>query len=591
MRFYDRSTGAFIADSSIDPLKDADASIGSLKEALSHYILSVSGWRSVFSTEGDEGRGEDVSAEDRIIAATAASAFFRYLGKERPRILLGSDARPTGRLLMEISARILIALGADLSFLGISSAPEIMAYSKARFDGFYYISASHNPIGHNGFKFGVDGGVLPGAETEKVKALFLGDMTEDLPERMRALSASVTEDVFDAVLSRHEAVKRRALSYYSRFVERTAHADSSFSIPFGVAIDFNGSARACSIDIPFLRRHGAGVWCCNAIPGQVDHAIVPEGHNLDTAKRLLKRAHDVDPSFILGYTPDNDGDRGNLVYIGRGRSAHDLSAQTVFALVAAIELAHAVMEGRRKVAIAANGPTSILIDEIAHRLGAEVFRADIGEANVVTLAEMLRKDGYYVPLCGEGSNGGCIIHPSKVRDPMNSVMTIAKLWAVPGLFGFLTKALCGRKRRETLASLLSAFPRYYMTPAFSPDAVMRIRSTDFDALKDEYERMLTNEVEANMPEGAVSYEVRQYEGSHEEIGLGRDHRPCPSTGGYRVIFKASDGSPVASLWLSRSRTEPVVRVMVDIKGGAGALHDRLLGWQRSMVERADRALS
>ena len=42
----------------------------------------------------------------------------------------------------------------------------------------------------------------------------------------------------------------------------------------------------------------------------------------------------------------------------------------------------------------------------------------------------------------------------------------------------------------------------------------------FDALKDEYERMLTNEVEANMPEGAVSYEVRQYEGSHEEIGLG-----------------------------------------------------------------------
>ena len=174
---------------------------------------------------------------------------------------------------------------------------------------------------------------------------------------------------------------------------------------------------------------------------------------------------------------------------------------------------------------------------------------------------------------------------------MNSVMTIAKLWAVPGLFGFLTKALCGRKRRETLASLLLAFPRYYMTPAFSPDAVMRIRSTDFDALKDEYERMLTNEVEANMPEGAVSYEVRQYEGSHEEIGLGRDHRPCPSTGGYRVIFKASDGSPVASLWLSRSRTEPVVRVMADVRGGAGALHDRLLGWQRSMVERADRALS
>ena len=591
MKFYDKSTGAFISDSACDPLKDADASIEALNEALSHYILSVSGWRSVFSAEGDEGRGGDISPEDRILAAAAASAFFRYLGKERPRILLGSDARPTGRLLMEIAARIFIALGADLSLLGISAAPEIMAYSKAGFDGFYYISASHNPIGHNGFKFGFGGGVLPGAEAEKVKAIFLRDIDAGLADRMRLLSASVAEEAFSAVLSRHEAVKRRALSYYSRFVEKTAHADSSFLIPFGVVIDFNGSARASSIDVPFLRRHGAGVWCCSSVPGQVEHAIVPEGRNLDTAKRLLQRAHAVDPSFLLGYTPDNDGDRGNLVYIGRGRSAHDLSAQTVFALVAAIELAHAVMEGHRKVAVAANGPTSLLIDEMAHRLGAEVFRADIGEANVVTLAEELRKDGYYVPLCGEGSNGGCIIHPSKVRDPMNSVMTIAKLWAVPGLFGFLTKALCGRKRRETLSSLLASFPRYYMTPAFSPDAVMRIRSTDFDALKDEYERMLTNEAEANMPDGAVSYEVRQYEGCHEEAGMGREHRPCPSSGGYRVIFNAADGRPVASLWLSRSRTEPVVRVMADVRGGAGALHDRLLGWQRSMVERADRSLS
>ena len=54
---------------------------------------------------------------------------------------------------------------------------------------------------------------------------------------------------------------------------------------------------------------------------------------------------------------------------------------------------------------------------------------------------------------------------------------------------------------------------------------------------------------------------------------------------------AEDGSPVAYLWLSRSRTEPVCRVMVDVKDADMAEHDRLLAWQRSMVERADRALS
>ena len=94
-----------------------------------------------------------------------------------------------------------------------------------------------------------------------------------------------------------------------------------------------------------------------------------------------------------------------------------------------------------------------------------------------------------------------------------------------------------------------------------------------------------------MAKDAVSFEIRQYEGSVESLGMGAEHRPTPSTGGYKVQFLAEDGSPVAYLWLSRSRTEPVCRVMVDVKDADMAEHDRLLSWQRSMVERADRALS
>ena len=58
------------------------------------------------------------------------------------------------------AVRILLALGKKVAFLSIASAPEIMAYS-SQLEGasFFYISASHNPIGHNGFKFGRDGGV------------------------------------------------------------------------------------------------------------------------------------------------------------------------------------------------------------------------------------------------------------------------------------------------------------------------------------------------------------------------------------------------------------------------------------------------
>ena len=48
-----------------------------------------------------------------------------------------------------------------------------MAYAR-ECDGFVYISASHNPVGHNGIKFGFnDGGVIPGSEAAKLTALFL----------------------------------------------------------------------------------------------------------------------------------------------------------------------------------------------------------------------------------------------------------------------------------------------------------------------------------------------------------------------------------------------------------------------------------
>ena len=594
MKFYDKYTGMYLSDSAVDPLQDIDVSLDDIKRCLSGYILSASGWRAVFAeSKEDEDGTECVGACDRILSAAAAASFFAYLGKEHPVILLGSDARPTGRILTEIAARIFIALGADVEYLGVSSAPEIMAYSRLGvFSGFYYISASHNPIGHNGFKFGLSGGVLPGSEAEKAKSIFLSKIDEELCGKMKGLSSSVTEEKMASVLRRHNSVKNSAMRYYSEFVLRTAHADDSFSVPFGVVIDFNGSARSASIDVPFLRKHGAAVWTVNGIPGQIAHAIVPEGANLETARKTLESIHKRNPAFMLGYMPDNDGDRGNFVYVTKRGSAKALNAQEVFALVASIELMHAVMmHPGRRIAIAVNGPTSLIIDDLASRLGVSVFRSDIGEANVVTLSDNLREQGYIVPLCGEGSNGGNITHPAKVRDPMNSVMTIAKLWSIPGLYDELMNALGRKGGNVSLDALLAAFPKYYMTPAFSPDAVMKIKSKDWDALKAEYEKMIISEVEANKPENASGYEIRQYEGSSEEIGAGAEHRPCPSTGGYKVQFMGDDGKPVAYLWLSRSRTEPVCRVMVDVKDADMAEHDRLLAWQRSMVERADRALS
>ena len=70
------------------------------------------------------------------------------------------------------------------------------------------------------------------------------------------------------------------------------------------------------------------------------------------------------------------------------------------------------------------------IEKICSAFGAEVFRSEVGEANVVNLSEKLMKDGWIIRLLGEGSNGGNITYPATVRDPMNTVGSILKLLTI-----------------------------------------------------------------------------------------------------------------------------------------------------------------
>ena len=141
-------------------------------------ILSASGWRKVFAVSGNEqDNNPQISENDVKISVTAANVFFDYItkvtGQEVPVIALGTDSRPTGPAIADAMIHALIKKGAIIQYSAVTSAPEIMAYAK-KLDGFIYISASHNPIGHNGIKFGTnDGGVLNGTENSKLIEEFI----------------------------------------------------------------------------------------------------------------------------------------------------------------------------------------------------------------------------------------------------------------------------------------------------------------------------------------------------------------------------------------------------------------------------------
>jgi phosphoglucomutase len=583
-----------------------------LERAIQSLILSPSGWRGVFATSGftaEESASPEISVAHRIIITRAARVFAEYLHVylTRPTVLVGMDTRPTGPAIAHELIGGLLGADCDVEFAGIVAAPEIMAYAKSGgVNGFVYISASHNPIGHNGLKFGLDdGGVLPAPEAKKLIAAFLANKDFDDGAAPRHDEACIA-----AVLNKQGACKRSAYQAYlafSREVTQGHKADISIlaaihnglkTHPLGIAVDFNGSARTVSIDHAFFESLGIDLHVINDKPGAIAHRIVPEGESLEPCCQYLEELHAVDSSIILGYVPDCDGDRGNLVIWDQEQQrARSLESQEVFALACAGELAHLVWSGvdTTKAAIAVNDPTSLRVDRIAEAFGAHVFHAEVGEANVVGLARYLRERGYTARILGEGSAGGNITHPSAVRDPLHTVMAIVKLLCVrgnggkPGLFEIWCNRV-GKAYSEdfSLLEIIATLPLFYTTGSYTPDALLQVKSADHAALKNRYQTVFLREWEERKPRLAAHYGVTHwkvlcYNGMEEKRGLS-----CfgeAGRGGLKLLFCDAADNEVAWIWMRGSGTEPVFRVMADAYNAE--LERELIQWQRNMVIEAD----
>jgi len=592
-------------------------------------ILSHSGWRGIFAADGADGTsGEEsktgkINAEHRVFVEEAATVFADYLrslgnGNGKPLVLIGRDTRPTGKAIAAAMIPVLRKHDCRVRYAGIVAAPEIMAWARALGHdaplgsrGFIYISASHNPIGHNGLKFGLaDGGILPAEEAAKL-AEKMGSGVCDSKYR----SANNTPCSF--------LNKKQACKAYYNFSGKVAWGDNAHiadalkqSIarrPLGVCCDFNGSARCVSIDKKFFGNLGIKFKAINDRPGAIAHRIVPEGESLDPCCAFLEEQHRRDPAFVLGYVPDCDGDRGNLViWDGVLQKARALEAQEVFALACVAELAHLAWVGNAdddqpsKIAVVVNDPTSLRIDRIAEAFGARVFRAEVGEANVVGLARRLRADGYTVRILGEGSAGGNITHPSAVRDPLHTVLAIAKLLSLrtatgkPGLFELWCNASnqAGRYRADfELADIIASMPPFITTGAYSPEAALRVTSADHGVLKRRYQSIFLreweerkNELKANY--GIYSWEAAAYNGMEERKDIG-DFGEA-GKGGLKICFynangKAASAAAIASIWMRGSATEPVFRVIADAEGSDRRLEHDLIEWQRRMTMEADRS--
>ena len=608
---------------------------------LDKMILSASGWRGVFAaTGGEEDNTDEISEEHKIMAGAAALVFAKYLGAmkepENILVLVGADTRPTSKTIVQAIIPVLLAFGCRVQYAGITAAPEIMAWARLHDGtacGFMYVSASHNPIGHNGLKFGLtDGGVLPAREAAILTAnfrLFFDQDDLNCAGRIKSMVQTVDQKLLQNVYSAMADVKLFARKAYYDFCTEVvwggnkdiacALKDGLKKRPLGIVCDFNGSARTVSIDRDFFSALGIKLECINEQPGEIVHRIVPEGESLEPCRVLLEKAHARDASFLLGYLPDCDGDRGNLVIWDRAlKAARCLEAQEVFALACLGELLHLVWTGEltydkngnplSKAAIAVNDATSMRIDRIAEAFGVEVFRAEVGEANVVALARFLREKGYIVRIMGEGAAGGNITHPAAVRDPINTVMALVKLLCVretcadadvnagwkSGLFRLWCN-LSGQMElyREDfcIADIIASLPPFVTTSVYSEEAILHINTKDHSALKSRYQEVFLCQWEERKDMlktrfGIYGWEASAFNGTAENHGL--INFTDAGNGGLKICFRDCGGRIAASIWMRGSATEPVFRILADSEGADRETERDLLQWQRRMIIEADR---
>ena len=637
-----------------------------------NMILSASGWRKVFAQSGDERDATTkIGSVNKALCFLAAESFLEWLNtrsgsgrkvkaaatlneskaiKRRLKIVVATDTRPTGKECAEYALKALCLGGADAVYLDVAAAPEIMAFARS-FDAFVYISASHNPIGHNGIKFGLDdGGVLNAAQNLEVRAIFerklneAGRAEEVLKRANAAKSAAFLKAVSKEKVAANKKASLAAYQKFSRLVSsgtESAAAQKKFFDGLKAALkksetivcaDFNGSARTLCIDKNFFSECGLKFKAINARPGHIVHEIIPEPENLVHVARFVEETAGKTKSAaaqkasktkkaaafgafktptIIGYMPDCDGDRGNIVYYSQKEGkAKILKAQEVFALSVLSELSFAALRQKadkkagasnkktrlgkeKRLAVAVNCPTSMRIEEIAAAFGAKVFRAEVGEANVVNLAREKREAGFEVPILGEGSNGGTITYPASVRDPLNTVMALAKFLAVKEAWELWTKARgIPFKSDYTLDDILDSLPKYTTTGVSEKRAILKIKTSDHAVLKKNFQKVFEDSFNKDSEGllkkyGIVSWKASLTNGTKEKLGEADFSKS--EKGGLKILFyEKNSRAPSSFIWMRGSGTEPVFRIMCDVKGKDAKKEKELLAWETKMLAQADK---
>ena len=336
-------------------------------------IVSISGIRGIF------GAGLDPAVLVHYVAAygTWCHRRARQAGRH-PLIVVGRDARVTGPLCSQIVTATLQSTGCDVVDAGLATTPTVeMAVLLEEAAGGIVLSASHNPAAWNALKLLNEKGEFLSAE-EGTEVIHMADNGEAVTVAYDQIGTYRQHDYLDAHIDRILALD---------FIDASSIAARDFKI----VVD--GINSVGGIALPrLLRRLGVRedqILVINGEPtGRFAHPAEPlPAHLTETIAYVAETGAD------LGLVVDPDADRLALVEDG-GRYLSEELTQVIAA---------DFMWRRRSGPFVTNLSSSRAIEDVAARYGMPVYRAAVGEVNVVKKMQAVE-----AVLGGEG-NGGVIL--------------------------------------------------------------------------------------------------------------------------------------------------------------------------------------
>jgi phosphomannomutase len=392
-------------------------------------IKSISGIRGTIGGKA----GENLTPLDIVKFTAAYAAFIRKsTGEDRPRIVVGRDARISGEMVHRIITGTLTGMGCDVTDIGLATTPTTeIAVPKEKAAGGIIITASHNPKQWNALKLLNHQGEFLNAEEGK-----------------EILNIAEAEDFsFSTVNELGQITQKQYLHEHIQGILSLPLVDKEAikAANFRVAVDSVNSVGGFAIPELLYALGVKEIFKLHCAPhGNFSHNPEPLPQHLTELSSLTRSS-----KASVGFAVDPDVDR-LAIYCEDGEPFGE-----EYTLVAVSDYVLQHTPGNT----VSNLSSSRALRDVTTARGGNYYAAAVGEVNVVTKMKEVK-----AVIGGEG-NGGVIYPDSHYgRD------------ALVGIALFLT---CLAKSGKTPSALKATLPAYFMakqkvelTPDINTDAIL-----------------------------------------------------------------------------------------------------------------------